>query len=46
MVIRSEQLAQHCNFLDVAYLLKHGDLPNADQKREFVSIIKEAHDGA
>ena len=36
-----EQLAQHCNFLDVAYLLKHGDLPNADQKREFVSIIKK-----
>ena len=36
-----EQLAEHCNFLDVAYLLKHGDLPNADQKREFVSIIKK-----
>ena len=36
-----EQLAQHCNFLDVAYLLKHGDLPNADQKREFVSIVKK-----
>ncbi len=36
-----EQLAKHCNFLDVAYLLKHGDLPNADEKREFVSIIKK-----
>ncbi len=36
-----EQLAQHCNFLDVAYLLKHGDLPNAEEKRDFVSIIKK-----
>jgi citrate synthase len=36
-----EQLAAHCNFLDVAYLLKHGDLPNAEQKREFVGIIKK-----
>ena len=36
-----EQLAKHCNFLDVAYLLKHGDLPNAQQKLEFVSIIKK-----
>jgi citrate synthase len=36
-----EQLASHCNFLDVAYLLKHGDLPDAQQKLEFVSIIKK-----
>jgi len=36
-----EQLAAHCNFLDVAYLLKHGDLPNAKEKLEFVSIIKK-----
>ncbi|MBS1227827.1 MAG: gltA [Proteobacteria bacterium] len=36
-----EQLAKHCNFLDVAYLLKHGDLPDAKQKLEFVSIIKK-----
>ncbi len=36
-----EQLAEHCNFLDVAYLLKHGDLPNGQQKQEFVSIIKK-----
>ena len=36
-----EQLAKHCNFLDVAYLLKHGDLPDAKQKQEFVSIIKK-----
>ncbi len=36
-----EQLAEHCNFLDVAYLLKHGDLPNAKEKTEFVNIIKK-----
>ena len=36
-----EQLAAHCNFLDVAYLLKHGDLPNAEEKRSFVNIIKK-----
>ena len=36
-----EQLAKHCNFLDVAYLLKHGELPNAKEKLEFVSIIKK-----
>ena len=35
-----EQLAAHCNFLDVAYLLKHGELPNAEEKRTFVNIIK------
>ena len=35
-----EELAEHCNFLDVAYLLKHGDLPNTQQKIEFVDIIK------
>jgi citrate synthase len=36
-----EQLAEHCNFLDVAYLLKHGELPNAKEKVEFVNIIKK-----
>jgi len=36
-----EQLAAHCNFLDVAFLLKHGDLPNAIEKRDFVNIIKK-----
>ena len=36
-----EQLAQHCNFLDVAYLLKNGDLPTADEKRRFVATIKK-----
>ena len=35
-----EQLAEKCEFLDVAYLLKHGELPNAKQKEDFVNIIK------
>ena len=35
-----EQLAESCEFLDVAYLLKHGELPNAEQKKKFVNIIK------
>ena len=30
-----EQLAEHCDFLEVSYLLMHGELPNADQKSEF-----------
>ncbi|MFT3757990.1 citrate synthase [Thauera sp.] len=35
-----EQLADNCNFLEVAYLLKNGELPNAQQKTDFESIIK------
>jgi citrate synthase len=35
-----EQLADKCNFLDVAYLLKHGELPKAKEKTEFETIIK------
>ena len=35
-----EQLAEQCSFLDVAYLLKHGDLPNSAEKQEFETIIK------
>src|ERR1700683_377977 len=26
-----EQLAEHCSFLEVAYLLLHGELPTADE---------------
>ena len=36
-----EQLAAQCSFLDVAYLLKHGDLPNTGQKDEFENIVKK-----
>ncbi len=35
-----EQLAEKCNFLEVAYLLKTGELPNASQKSEFEHTIK------
>ncbi|MCK9983743.1 MAG: citrate synthase [Azoarcus sp.] len=35
-----EQLAEKCNFLEVAYLLKNGELPNAVQKGEFETTIK------
>jgi len=30
-----EQLAQHCDFLEVCYLLLKGELPKAAQKKEF-----------
>jgi citrate synthase len=36
-----EQLAGNCNFLEVAYLLKNGELPNASQKAGFESTIKK-----
>ncbi len=35
-----EQLAAKCTFLDVAYLLKHGELPNIEEKNTFETIIK------
>jgi citrate synthase len=34
-----EQLAQHCDFLEVCYLLINGELPNEKQKSEFVNIV-------
>ncbi|HEX5802007.1 MAG TPA: citrate synthase [Azospira sp.] len=36
-----EQLAENCNFLEVAYLLKNGELPNATQKTGFENTIKK-----
>ena len=30
-----EQLAENCNFEEVAYLLLHGELPNAEEKETF-----------
>ncbi len=36
-----EQLADNCNFLEVTYLLKNGELPNAAQKSDFESTIKK-----
>jgi citrate synthase len=34
-----EQLAKHCDFLEVCYLLLNGELPNAAQKEEFVGTV-------
>ena len=34
-----EQLAAHCDFVDVAYLLLYGELPSAEQKISFTNII-------
>jgi len=36
-----EQLAEQCNFLEVAYLLKTGELPNGVQKVDFENTIKK-----
>jgi citrate synthase len=36
-----EQLAENCNFLEVAFLLKNGELPNANQKTDFENTIKK-----
>jgi citrate synthase len=34
-----EQLAEHCTFLEVAYLIMNGELPNKKQLDEFVHIV-------
>ena len=34
-----EELAQHCDFLEVCYLLQYGELPDRKQKDEFVDIV-------
>ena len=34
-----EQLAEHCTFLEVAYLIMNGELPNKQQLAEFVGIV-------
>ena len=34
-----EQLAMHCDFLEVCYLLLRGELPDRKQKAEFVDIV-------
>jgi citrate synthase len=34
-----EQLAQHCDFLEVCSLLLNGELPSRKQKEEFVGIV-------
>ena len=34
-----EHLAEHCSFLEVAYLILNGELPNKKQLDEFVTIV-------
>ena len=36
---RIEDLAEHCDFLEVAYLLLHGELPDEDNNRQFAYTI-------
>ena len=36
-----EQLAEHCDFLEVAYLLLHGELPNVEQRGGFTSFMNQ-----
>jgi len=36
-----EQLAEHCDFLEVAYLILYGEFPNQQQKDEFVGIVNQ-----
>ncbi|MDR2924785.1 MAG: citrate (Si)-synthase [Azoarcus sp.] len=35
-----EQLAEKCSFLEVAYLLRNGELPDADEKIKFENTIR------
>lgn len=35
-----EQLAEHSDFLEVAYLLLNGELPDAEQKKTFVDTVR------
>ena len=34
-----QELAVHCDFLEVCYLLYYGELPNATQKAEFQNLV-------
>ncbi len=36
-----EQLATNCDFLEVCYLILNGELPNAQQRKEFVSRVTQ-----
>jgi citrate synthase len=36
-----EQLAVQCDFLEICYLLLQGELPNAEQKAEFVQTVTQ-----
>ncbi|QIM50018.1 citrate (Si)-synthase [Pusillimonas sp. DMV24BSW_D] len=34
-----EQLAENCDFMDVSYLILNGELPDANQKQDFDSLV-------
>ena len=34
-----EELAEHCSFIEVAYLLIHGALPTVDQRQKFSKLL-------
>ncbi|RXZ38379.1 citrate (Si)-synthase [Oxalobacteraceae bacterium CAVE-383] len=36
-----EQLAVNCDFMETCYLLLHGELPNQQQKNEFVNTVTQ-----
>ncbi len=36
-----EHLAEHCDFLEVAYLIMYGELPNQTQKDDFVGTVNK-----
>ena len=36
-----EQLAEKCEYLDIAYLLFNGELPNSREKKSYINSIKE-----
>jgi len=36
-----EQLAQHSDFIEVAYLLQYGELPTAEQKQHFDTTMRQ-----
>jgi len=36
-----EDLAEHCSFIEVAYLLIHGSLPNPEQRRHFSELLNK-----
>ena len=36
-----EQLAKHCSFMEVSYLLIHGELPSEEQKNTFTTTVHQ-----
>ncbi len=37
-----DQLAEKCDYMEVCYLLMHGELPSAEERVEFVAKIKQS----